>query len=153
MPVTSPKPHQNPIPHNSTDSGNPRQFQSSLSPNHDKRQTIVSNPRPTPNDTSPTLEMSTADIKQVSFGSGKRDVPLKKASKWYPSQEDAEPKKVGFLYLRCGQCGGATRGELDSGPHTSCCSSYGKLRKNRGRAWELWESSGGGFRLQLAQRT
>jgi len=38
--------------------------------------------------------MSTADIKKVSFGSGKRDVPLKKASKWYPSQEDAEPKKV-----------------------------------------------------------
>ncbi|KAI5852027.1 60S ribosomal protein L6 [Tricharina praecox] len=38
--------------------------------------------------------MSTADIKQISFGSGKREVPLKRSSKWYPSQEDAEPKKV-----------------------------------------------------------
>jgi large subunit ribosomal protein L6e len=35
-----------------------------------------------------------AETKQVTFGSGKREVAIKKASKWYPSQEDAEPKKV-----------------------------------------------------------
>ncbi|KAF8538740.1 ribosomal protein L6e-domain-containing protein [Trichophaea hybrida] len=35
-----------------------------------------------------------AATKQVTFGSGTRDVALKKASKWYPAEDDAAPKKV-----------------------------------------------------------
>ncbi|CCX10829.1 ribosomal protein L6e-domain-containing protein [Pyronema domesticum] len=35
-----------------------------------------------------------AATKNVTFGSGSREVALNKAAKWYPSEEDAAPKKV-----------------------------------------------------------
>jgi len=35
-----------------------------------------------------------AQTKQVTFGSGKREVAVNKASKWYPAEDDAQPKKV-----------------------------------------------------------
>lgn len=41
-----------------------------------------------------------AATKNVTFGSGSREVALNKAAKWYPSEEDAAPKKVGFSRSR-----------------------------------------------------
>lgn len=55
--------------------------------------------------------MSAAETKQVSYATGSRAIALNKASKWYPTQEDSAPKKVGFLYMReQSQIGGSGNG-------------------------------------------
>ena len=66
---------------------------------HDQqRPTTNSDPpaRPTNAPSSITTTTMSAATKQVTFGSGTREIALNKASKWYPAEDDALPKKVGF---------------------------------------------------------
>jgi len=38
-----------------------------------------------------------AENKQVTFGSGKREIPAQKASKWYPAEDEPVNKKVSYF--------------------------------------------------------
>lgn len=79
-----------------------------------------------------------AETKQVSFGSGasgSRALALNKASKWYPSQEDSEAKKVGSsLHARAIAIGrAAVEMEMEwSGGHTN---GFRAVESSGGELW------------------
>jgi len=78
-----------------------------------------------------------AENKIVTFGSGTREIPAQKASKWYPAEEEPVNKKVGYFFIWYREVGNGY-GEME-----------GNGKRAKGNSEPLFS---GQFQMQLRKR-